>query len=235
MFCAWCGPAFILFFMIGLLIAGFVPPPAASLTAQQIADVYRTNTDMVRLGVVIAFCAAVLYMPFIVVISVQLQRLEGRHPILAFIQMSIGVASMMILLLPPLLMIVAAYRPERAPEITQVINDLAWIMIIITLNTFMVQYIAIAVAIFRDRSRDPVFPRWAAYINLWICFMFLPGPVLAFVHDGPFAWDGLLCFWAPLTAFTVWFLGMFVALRQAIQQQVRVERFELVNQERVCA
>lgn len=221
--CAWCGPAYILFYMIGLLTAGMVPPPSPSLSALEIAEFYRGDTDMIRLGVVIAFVASILYLPFSIVITVQMLRMQGRSLILALLQLGGAVASTLILLVPPLLWITAAFHPERSPDVTQALNDLAWIMVIITLNTFMVQYIAIALAIFQDRARVPVFPRWLAFINLWVCFMFIPGPLLAFVHSGPFAYSGLLCFWAPLAAFVAWFLTMFAGLLGAIRQEAQLE------------
>lgn len=217
--CAWCGPAYILFYMIGLVTAGMVPPPSPSLGAQEIAEFYRSDTDLVRLGVVIAFVASILYLPFSVAITAQMLRMDARHPMLALLQLGGAVASTLILLVPPLLWITAAFHPERSPDVTQAINDLAWIMVIITLNTFMVQYVAIALAVFQQRGRRPVFPRWIGFINLWVCFMFIPGPVLAFVHDGPFAYNGLLCFWAPLASFVIWFLAMFAGLLRAIGQE----------------
>jgi hypothetical protein len=38
---AWCGPLFVLFFGVGWLVAGLVPPPAATDGPARIADFYR--------------------------------------------------------------------------------------------------------------------------------------------------------------------------------------------------
>lgn len=40
-----------------------------------------------------------------------------------------------------------------------------------------------------------------------------------FFKNGPFAWNGVFCFWIPLTAFAIWMVGMFLLLRNAINDE----------------
>jgi len=42
-----------------------------------------------------------------------------------------------------------------------------------------------------------------------------------FFKDGPYAWNGLLAFWVPLTAYATWMLVSFWLLRQAIAHEER--------------
>jgi hypothetical protein len=221
MLCVWSGPAYIVLFLTGLLISGLFPPPSPSLTASEIANIYATQTNAIRFGMLIAFMASVFYLPFCIAISQQLRRIEGKYAILAEVHSTMAVISLFTQWFPPLLMLSAAFRPERAPEITQYVNDLAWILNVMTISCFMIQYLAIALAIFSDRRAEPILPRWVAFLNLWVILVFLPGETLAFVHRGPFAWQGLLSFYAGLVAYSLWFWAMFFALRQAIKKLAR--------------
>ena len=44
----------------------------------------------------------------------------------------------------------------------------------------------------------------------------MPASVLAFFHDGPFAWNGLMCFWVPATVFCIQFAANVTMLLRAI-------------------
>jgi hypothetical protein len=64
-----------------------------------------------------------------------------------------------------------------------------------------------------------VFPRWLGYFNIWCALTFLPAALIYFFKNGAFAWNGVFCFWLPLTVFTTWFAVMFVMTRRAIIRQ----------------
>lgn len=224
--CAWCGIPAIVLAIAGFLLAGFLPPPQASAHAREVAALYGGDTTAIRLGMLLAFVAFGFLGPFIAVITIQMLRIEGRNPVLAFTQLVSGGTVWVFLSVPVLLMTVAAFRPDRPPEIIQAINDLAWVLLVMPISPFVVQDVAIAVAVMKDRSPDPVFPRWVAYLNLWVAFVFLPAGLLTFFQTGAFAWHGLLSFWIPLAAFATWLIVMSVMAGRAVRQQARLERAE---------
>ena len=60
----WSGPVAFLIFGIGLIgFAHFLPPPAPSLSSQEIAEVYANNTLGIRLGGILIMLAAALFAP----------------------------------------------------------------------------------------------------------------------------------------------------------------------------
>ena len=120
---------------------------------------------------------------------------------------------------PVMILGVAAFRPERDPQITQALNDLAWLIIIPAFPTFIAQFLAIAFGIFQDTTPTPVFPRWAAYFNAWAAVLFVPGGFAYFFRTGPFAWNGLLAFWVAAGAFFVWLLVMTWLTLRAINNE----------------
>jgi hypothetical protein len=143
-----------------------------------------------------------------------LLRIEGRHPILTFIQLTTGAATAVLLLLPMLLMAVIAFRPDRNPELTVTLNDIAWLVFITPIAPFMIQNVAIGSAILGDPAQT--LPRWVGYMNFWVAASFLPDVLAFFFHSGPFSWRGIFVFWLALTTYSVFLIGMGLVLRAAV-------------------
>jgi hypothetical protein len=174
---------------------------------------------LIRLGLLMAMGSCVFFLPWVAVISVQMQRIEGRYPGLAWVQLVGGGLAMMIILLPMMIWITISFRPERDPNLMLLLNDLAWLIFTMAFAPFVSQGLAIAFAIFSDKSEPPVFPRWAGYYNLWVALLFVPTGLIVFFKSGPFAWNGIIGFWIPVANFGIWFGVMFKLLRDAIAQQ----------------
>jgi hypothetical protein len=79
-------------------------------------------------------------------------------------------------------------------------------------------------AILKHAARNPVFPRWAGFFNLWSALIFLPGSLLPFFKAGPFACNGLLAFWLPGTIFGIWYIVMQVLVLKAIDGESGARR-----------
>lgn len=216
--CVICGAAFVALFTLGwIIIAGLVPAPSPSLDAAAIAKFYGENTGAIRFGLLITMFSASLTIPWIAVIGIQLRRTERDFPVLTASQLVAGAVTVVFLTVPIMIWTVAAFRPERASELIQLMNDFGWIMLIMTFPPFFVQLVAIGLAIVSDKHERPVFARWVGYFNIWVAILFIPGGLLTFFKTGPFAWNGLLAFWLPLTVFFLWYIVMCVALIKAIR------------------
>jgi hypothetical protein len=215
--CALAGPAAIVVALIGWSIAGVLPvPPAANDSAAEIVAFYGDDPTSVRLGLMIAVIGLSGIGALVAVIGTRIVRMEGRTPVLAFLQLVSGAVTWVLLIVPLVIMNVAAFRPERSPEITQTLNDLAWILFIPPIGPFLVQNVAIAVAILTDRGAEPVLPRWVGYTNLWVAFLFVPGGLAYFFKGGPFAWQGIFSFWLALAAYAAWAFVMGLTVRRSI-------------------
>lgn len=68
-----------------------------------------------------------------------------------------------------------------------------------------------------------MFPRWLGYLNFWCAFLFMPGGLVVFFKDGPFAWNGIIAWWLLLVAFGVWVVSMVVMVLKALAVQEREE------------
>lgn len=217
--CAWSGVVFLLLFLAGFcFLAGFMPPPAPSLSPAEVASVYQGNTNFIRAGMVLIILSAGFVAPWTALISVQLRRIEGAARALTYTQLIAGAAGIVLFTVSAIIWATAAFRPDRSPDLIVLLNDLAWISVVTPVGPFMVQNIAIGSAILQDNSASPVFPRWAGYLNFWVALGLLPGVMGIFFKHGPFAWNGLFVFWIPLTVFGAWYVVMFVLLLGAIRK-----------------
>jgi hypothetical protein len=223
MFCAWSGPAFIALFFIGLPLANLLPPPAPNLPAREFAHQLIGNRTEFRIGLIMGLAATPLYGFLCAGLSVQLKRIEGRYSPLAYAQLGLGVLAILEVLFPFFFLLAAAYRPGRSEQLIQMLGDVALLPFVGAWMTVVGQWIATAIVIFQDRSPEPVFPRWAAYLNLWVAIASLPSTVLQFVHSGPLAWNGLLSYWFAAAAFGGWIVVMSALLIRAIRRQAATE------------
>jgi hypothetical protein len=215
-FCAWGGPATVVVAMTGWLIAGVLPfPLGPDSTTDQVVSFYSHDTRVLA-GLVMSTLGVCLVFPLIAVIAVFMMRMEGRTPILTFLQLITGAATGVLLLLPLLLMTTIAFRPDRSPELTVTLNDIAWLLFITPIAPFMIQNVAIGVAILNDKRQT--LPRWVAYVNFWVAFSFIPDVLAFFFHSGPFGWRGIFIFWLALTTYTIFLVVMCVTLLKAIRE-----------------
>lgn len=217
--CAWSGVVFIVMFGIGFAaLAQFVPPPKAHDSAAEIVKMYTEDVDRMRAGLVMMMVSSAFTVPWAAVISVQIKRIEGRFSPLAYTQLALGAAGVLIFIFPVMTMIVATFRPSRDPEIIQTLNDLAWLPFITVFPLLMLQMLSIAAAILSD-AREVVFPRWLAYINISCAAALIPAVLIPFAKTGPFAWHGVMEFWLAVIVFFTWFMLMTVFLMKAIRSQ----------------
>lgn len=213
----WSAAAFFLVWAVGYLgFAQWVPPLSPSLSAQQVAQLFHDRSVPIRVGMVLMSLGAVLYLPWTVTLSALIKEIEGKSFFWAATQLAAGIVSMLTFMLPAFMWAAAAFRPERNPEITQALSDLGWLLFITPIAPFMLQYIILGVAILKDVRPRPAFPRWAAYLQFWVSLSFIPAVIAFFAKNGPFAWNGLLVWWIPLTSFTGWFVLMIILARRAV-------------------
>lgn len=218
--CAWCGPVFLVLFGIGLVpLAGFLPPPAANDTPQEVVKLYAEHHVRVQAGLSLMLLSTACIAPWVAVMSAQLRRIRvDGITTLVYGQLVAGSAFLFVVIAPVMTMVVASFRPERNPEITQALNDLAWIPFIMVFTTLMAQMAIVGAAILLDAAEE-VFPRWMGYFSAWFAVLLLPAVLIPFFKEGPFAWHGLFQFWLAAALFFGWFAVMSVGLVRAIKAE----------------
>jgi hypothetical protein len=201
--------------LIGFLIAGLLPLPLGpSDSTEKVVNFYSHDTR-VAAGLVIATLGLCLVFPLIALIGVHMVRMEGRTPILTFLQLIAGSATGVFLVMPMILMTIIPFRPDRSPELTVTLNDIAWLLFLTPIGPFIIQNVAIGTAILSDRNG--ILPRWVGYLNFWVALLFVPDILAFFFHSGPFAWNGIFIFWLAFVAYAIFLIAMGLVLRQAVK------------------
>jgi hypothetical protein len=214
--CIWAGPAMGVLFVVGFAVAGFFPPPSPNKTAADAAAMIDEHRTAIRIGIAICLASCPLLMPFLASFTIQMKRIEGARPIMAYTQLALGALATIEFVIPYVFMLVSTYRPDQSPDVTRALYDIGWFFFLGVVSTFVLQLVLFGVAVLIDRREKPIFPRWLGYVNVWLAIMFAPASLLVFFKTGPLAWNGLLVWWVPVFAFLVWFLPNFVCLLRAV-------------------
>src|SRR5262249_32730210 len=196
-----CGLAAMVLMFAGLVVAQWLPPPRPTESAHQIASMYRAHAVTIRVGILLCTLGAGLLGPFMAMISVQLRRIEGRSPVSAYCQLTLGGLLILELIYPLMILATAAFRPDRPESAVQTLNDLGWLLLVGVVSTGVVELAVIGVAILGDGGDNRVFPRWGAALNFVTALAFAGGALSIFFTAGPFAWNGLVGYWIPVFAF----------------------------------
>jgi hypothetical protein len=217
--CAWTGPIMVVIWVVSFIaIAGYIPPPSPREGAQQILRFYATDTNLIRLGLLLTMFASALLVPFAAVIAMQMKRIEGRRPVLAYIELAQGTLLSLEFIVPIMVWQAAAYRPtpERL-HVIHTLSDMGWLMFVGVISTVCMQVAVFGIAVLMDTREEPIFPRWLGYYTLWTALLLAPAGIVVLFKHGPFAWNGLLAFWMPLTVFCVWVVVTFIWLVRAVR------------------
>jgi hypothetical protein len=217
----WTGPAMVVLWVGAFVaLAGFIPPPGPGRSAASIAGMYERHTDAIKLGMIISMAGSSLLVPWAVAISGQLKRIDGARA-LATVQM-VSCALLSLEFITPIAVFMAAsFRVDaRSPELTRALNDVGWILFVTVIWSVWVQLLAIGWAILIDRREQPILPRWTGYLNLWVALLIMPAGIVAFFTHGPFAWNGLIGFFVPLTAFSAGIASMTWTVHRALTVQI---------------
>ena len=151
-----------------MVLAGFVPGPSPSTSAAHINERYLHNLGGIRAGMCIEMAAIALIAPWGAALAVQTHRGNPGTAVFTVTQIVCVAVTTIIGVLAPIAWGFASFRAgSQSPELTQTLNDLAWIVFIFPWSPLAVWYASVGLAIIMDRSDQPVFPRWAAYLSFW--------------------------------------------------------------------
>lgn len=200
-----------------LLFPGFRHPMAPNMSADDVAAFYRAHVSQIRYSMIVFNWFCVGLVPILMLIVTQMRRMAHRTPIMEYCMIGCVAGGPTMFLLADLFWLIAAFRPERSPDITQLFNDLGWITFTCGVPFLVAQSIFLAVAIYLDAQEQRIFPSWVAHFNLVIAAALVPAAFAGLAHSGPVAWNGVLSFWVKNLAITAWIVVMWLVLGRAIR------------------
>lgn len=218
----WTLPAVALIWISAFfLFPGFLHPMSPTMSAEEVAGFYRDEAARIRYSMILFNWFGVGLVPVVVLLALQVRRMAHRTPILSYSLIACAGGPPALFLIANMFWLLGAFRPDRAPELTMLFNDLAWITFSVMVSYLIAQCLLLALAIYWDRNETPVFRPWVAHFNEATAVALMPAAFTALALDGPFAWDGLLSFWLKNIAIATWIIVMGVVLGQTIMRQRR--------------
>jgi hypothetical protein len=201
------------------LFPGFLHPMSPKMSAEEVAGFYRDETARIRYSMILFNWFGVGLIPTVILLAMQVRRMAHRTPILSYCLIGCAGGPPTLFLIANMFWLLGSFRPERAPELTQLLNDLAWVTFTVLVPYLIAQCLVLALAIYWDRQEEPVFRPWVAHFNLLVALALAPAAFGAVTFSGPIAWDGLLSFWVKNIAIAAWIVVMAVVLGQTIRRR----------------
>jgi hypothetical protein len=160
-----------------------------------------------------------MFIPFFMVIVVQMQRMANPSRAFAYSYLSAAASGATMFALADLAWLIAAFRPERDPQLLLLLNDLAWMAFITPVGFIIAQNFSLALGIYMDAQSNPIFPRWVGHFNIVSALLMTPGAFALMFRKGPLAWDGILAFWLRVGTYGLYVAVMFFVVRAALARQ----------------
>src|SRR6476620_3088473 len=156
------------------LFPGFIPPMSPKASAAEVAAFYSRHTSRIRYSMILFnwFCVALI--PILMLIVERMRHMAHRTPVLRYCVIGVAGAAPIAFLTSTVFWLIAAFRPERAPELTLLLNDLAWVTFTCGVPFLPALCLFLALAIRWDEQAQPVFPRWVAAFNVVIALALAP-------------------------------------------------------------
>lgn len=216
----WALPAMLIIWVSAFfLFPGFLHPMSPTMSAEEVAAFYRDETARIRYSMILFNWFGVGLIPTVVLLAMQVRKMAHRTPILSYCLIACAGGPPTLFLVANMFWLLGSFRPERSPELTQLLNDLAWVTFTVLVPYLIAQCLVLALAIYWDRQERPVFRSWVAHFNLLIALALMPAAFGAVTFEGPVAWDGVLSFWVKNIAIAVWIAVMGIVLAQTIRRQ----------------
>ena len=216
----WTLPAIAIIWVSAFfMFPGFLHPMSPTMSADRVASFYRDETARIRYSMILFNWFGVGLIPTVMLLAMQVRRMAHRTPILSYSLIACAGGPPCLFLIANLFWLLGSFRPERSPELTQLLNDLAWVTFTISVPFLIAQCLLLALAIYWDRQEQPVFKMWVAHFNVFVAVALAPAAFTALTFSGPLAWDGLLSFWVKNIAIFVWIVVMGSVLGQTIRRQ----------------
>lgn len=220
----WTAPVFGVVYVIAFVaFPGFFPPMSPDMTAGQVAEFYRQHAALVRFSMVTYDLCGIMLLPFFMVIVIQMKRMATQSHVLAYCYLTAVVSSATVFALSNIFFLVAAFRPDRNPELQLLLNDMAWLTLIAPVGALVAQNLLLALAIYFDDGPHPVFSRWVGHFALLTATGIAPAVGAAVVTSGPLAWNGAVSFWLRNATLALFVVVMFFVLRRTLYRQALSE------------
>jgi hypothetical protein len=216
----WTAPPAMALLALGyFLFPLFAPPLSPTLSPEEVAAFFRDyNTGILGVVILCNLIAGSL-VPLFAVTAVQISRTSTSSSVFTYAYViCVGVGTTAFIL-ADYCWGVAAFRPDRDPQLISLLNDMAWFFFIAPVGTIVVQNLCLAMSIYLDDQPEPIFPRWVAHFNIGISVLLIPSAFSILFKTGPLAWNGGVSFTLRIAVLAIYLVVMFLVLLRVVRRQ----------------
>jgi hypothetical protein len=211
-----------LLFVAGALVIGDGPDFDAS--GAEVADHLEEQRTRIQIGSAIDAAVAPFLVWFLATVA-SLTRAGGpgaqRAGAVAY---GCGLVFVALFLADVTALAVSALRPENmasAPELATALRDFEWLAMGIATPPACGMLVAFAVLALRDKA---IWPEWLGWLAAIAAGAYALRVGTLFTTEGPFAADGVLGLYVPVSAFAAWTLVASVALAMSSRTRAGPQR-----------
>jgi hypothetical protein len=212
-------PAGALFALAYFLFPVFSPPLSPTMTPEQVAAFFAENATGILGVAILGNLIACSLVPLFAVTAVQISRTATSSSVFTYAYILCVGVGLTAFILADYCWGIAAFRPDRDPQLISLLNDMAWFFFIAPVGTIIVQNLCLAISIYLDARSDPIFPRWVAHFNIVIGALLIPSAFSMLHKSGPLAFNGAVSFTLRLSVFAIYIVVMFVVLLGVVNRQ----------------
>ncbi|MFW2830980.1 hypothetical protein [Sphingomonas sp. ID0503] len=205
---AYCGPAFVIGYIIcfGLLGHNIPPPKMLGLTSADFVASYYTRFPEVAIGMIGCCVAGLLYMPWSCLLASMLRSQDGSLSVLGLLELTGGLLTGWLLAFCPALWAACSLMAGKIdPGFIHLLHLGTWLIYDCTFMITTIQLTGLGLYVVLSRNQT-IFPAWTGWSALAVGASFLPLVLVPFAADGPFAVNGL---WNFFIVFGIWLFAFF--------------------------
>jgi hypothetical protein len=221
---AWCGPLFVVSFLICFVaIAGFIPPPNPGMSADQVFAFYDHNKTAIRWGQLgcLAFGGFLLVFWLTVVANIrEIELSRGNKPILYMVGLISAAMTVLWFQLPPMLWEACTWTREiGSAAAVMSLHVFGWFIFMMPFAPYLLAMLVQGVAILIDDRAQPWLPKWCGYFNLAMVPTTFLAAFVVFFKTGPLAWNGLIAIYFTSFCFVAWIFMMSVMMAKSTRRR----------------
>jgi len=209
---AWCGPLFVIGYIIFWAILGHnVPPPNfVGMTPEQlVSEYYGKYQSDIEIGMIGCCFVGLLYLPWSCLLATMLRDENGNLSLFSFLELTGGGLTAWLLAFCPAMWAACAFYVNIVdPAIIKMMHSLVWYIYDITFMITTTQTTGLGLYIILNKKQQ-VFPAWTGWCTIAAGMTFLPLVLIPFVSEGPFAVGGS---WNFFIVFGTWLFAFFAPI-----------------------
>jgi hypothetical protein len=209
---AWCGPLFVIGFIIFWAVLGHnVPPPnmMGLSAAQLVSEYYGKYQTQIEIGMIGSATFGMLYTPWSLQLATMLRDEDGSLGVLSLSEAAGGILTGWLLAFCPAMWAACAFMTGSvSPETIKTLHVMTWLIFDCTYMITTLQLLGLGSYIVLNK-RQLTFPAWTGWCAIAIGVSFIALVLMPFVSEGPFAVGGM---WNFYIIFSIWLFAFQIPI-----------------------